>query len=222
VIILSQPFTGTLRYTVSGTAGDGDYVALSGTVQVNGTTATIPIQLLDDNVVGPVRSLTLTLGADSAYVIGNGGSFTLLVDDDDSEWSGTLFSASGNVGVWIELKRLAGQWQGTVRGNGVLPATATPLQITLTTNSFLGAANNITTSGTNTLFNSPLTLKLTVAAQNGVPDQVVSPTEINGEMTLAVLNQQMPALSFTNRGTFVLFKAPQKPATNQVVLTVVQ
>ena len=220
VIVLSQPFSGTLRYTVSGSAGSNDYVALSGTVNVNGTTVAIPIQLLDDNVAGPVRSVTLTLSADGAYIIGNGGSFTLSVEDDDSEWSGTLQGVNGNIGVWVEMKRVAGQLQGTARGNGLLPAN-TPLQIALTANSFVGVANNVTTPAANTLFNSPLTLRLTMDAQNGATNELVSADEIDGRMTLTVLNRQMPALSFTNRGSFVLFKTPPKPSTNEVILTVV-
>jgi hypothetical protein len=221
VIVLSQPFSGTIRYTVSGSAGSNDYVALSGTVNVNGTTVAIPIQLLDDNVVGPVRSLTLTLSADGAYIVGNGGSFTLSVDDNDSAWSGTLQGVNGNIGIWVELKRAAGQLQGTALGNGLLPAD-TPLQVSLTANSFVAVADNVTTPAANTLFNSPLTLKLTMDAQNGVANQLVSADEIDGRMTLTVLNEQMPALSFTNQGTFVLFKTPPKPSTNEVILTVVQ
>jgi len=75
----------TVFYTPSGTAINGtDYTALSGIVTIpsSATTATITISVIDDMVVDPAETVTLTL-SDGAYSIGMPSSDTVTIADND-------------------------------------------------------------------------------------------------------------------------------------------
>ncbi len=61
-IRLSKPFSGTLRYLVSGTAIPGrDLQPLSGTIAVNGSTASLPLTLINTPEIESARSLVISL-----------------------------------------------------------------------------------------------------------------------------------------------------------------
>jgi len=63
-----------VSYNVGGTAAAGsDYAALSGSVTIpsGSTSATIPVIVLDDNLVEGSKTVTVTLAAGSNYLIGS-------------------------------------------------------------------------------------------------------------------------------------------------------
>jgi hypothetical protein len=102
----NKPFTGLLRYVVSGTATAGkDYRALSGSVAVNGFLAQIPVQLFDDDELEPVvETITLSLyyvydqTEALGYIPGNNLQHTIYIEDNDAIWNGTLSSLDSGDG----------------------------------------------------------------------------------------------------------------------------
>ena len=92
---LDRPFSGTISYSVhvrSSATAPVDYTALSGTVNVNGTTAIIPIVWVDDLEVQLERMLflQLTSPADKRYQPGGRDFISIRVVDNDAWWSGQL------------------------------------------------------------------------------------------------------------------------------------
>ncbi len=95
VVVFTKPFLGTLRYTVSGTAGTNDYGALSGVVLVNGSTAVIPVTLADNASLGQLKYLTLTLQGGPGFSLGLATATTLTIEENDAEWQGRLLLLQG-------------------------------------------------------------------------------------------------------------------------------
>lgn len=95
VVVFNAPYQGTLRYTVGGTAGPGDYGALSGLVVVNGNTAAIPITLGDNLTIDQLRYLTLQLQPGSDFQLGTASRLTLTIADNDALWKGTVLLSNG-------------------------------------------------------------------------------------------------------------------------------
>lgn len=92
---LDRPFNGTISYTVherSTAKVPQDYQTLLGSVNVNGTTASIPITWVDDLEVQPERMLFLHLTAppDKSYQPGGRDFVTVRLVDNDAWWSGQL------------------------------------------------------------------------------------------------------------------------------------
>ena len=74
----------TVNYQVGGSATSGeDFTALSGTVLVSGSTATIPVSILDDQMAEGDETIIITLIAANGYTLGTQGSTTITITDDD-------------------------------------------------------------------------------------------------------------------------------------------
>jgi hypothetical protein len=106
-VMFDQPFTGTLKFAInslsSGVAGTdytlgGSPTATTGSVSVSGTSAMIPITLVDDLNASGQRSIVvdLTLNGE-VYFIGGRSSHVILLNDNDAWWTGTLAPASGDL-----------------------------------------------------------------------------------------------------------------------------
>ena len=84
---------------------------------------------------------------------------------------------------------------------------------------FSATAQNISIPPTATLLNSEMLLALSLTALNGVTNQSVTPTQIEGAATLVTSVVGQAHLNTTNAGRFLLIKPPVAPSTNQVQLT---
>jgi hypothetical protein len=75
----------TVNYSLSGTAGGGDYQALSGSVNfaVSQTTATVTVTPIDDSEVEGDETVILTVIAGTGYAIGSPSSATVTIADND-------------------------------------------------------------------------------------------------------------------------------------------
>ena len=76
-----------ITYTVGGTAtANADYVALSGSVTIpaGATSATLPVQPIDDTQVEPTETVVLTLIAAAGFALGNPRGATISITDDDT------------------------------------------------------------------------------------------------------------------------------------------
>ncbi|MEX0331099.1 MAG: hypothetical protein AB3N64_06700 [Puniceicoccaceae bacterium] len=109
-------FTGNVAYSVSASstaiAGE-DYTALSGTILVNGTEATIDISIVDDLVIKDVRRLLIDLSAEpppgSFYRRAGRASHTVLLFDNDAYWTGVAKDATSERLFRLRILRQSGQ-----------------------------------------------------------------------------------------------------------------
>ncbi|HWN97282.1 MAG TPA: hypothetical protein VNT99_19780 [Methylomirabilota bacterium] len=220
-IVFSAPFIGTVRYTIGGTAASGDYVSSSGEVFVNGTTATIPITLTDNQLIGQLKSLTLTLEAGAGYQLGATSQNTINILENDADWQGSFISEDATIGFVLRIQEFNGVHTASVKsdGFGFFPTNETPASITFNANFFSATAQNISIPPTATLLNSEMLLTLSLSAANGVTNQSVTPTQIEGAAMLVTAVVGQSHLNTTNQGRFLLIKPPVAPSTNQVQLT---
>jgi len=221
-LVLSQPFQGWIYYTVSGTAGAGDYQLLSGSNYVNGTTVTIPVSLTDNNQAGQVKCLTLRLNAGPGFALGRNAATTVTIGENDANWQGTFITSDATVGFTLLIDELNGAYEATLKGNGTgfFPASDYPVTINLTADSFSATVPGVPLAATASLLNTPASLTLFLNAMNGVTNQFVNDTQIQGTGGLIAQYAGQPQLNTTNLGTFLLLKPPVSPSTNEVQLTI--
>jgi hypothetical protein len=219
-ITFSAPYHGIVRYTISGTAASGDFVSLSGEVFVNGTTATIPVTLVDNQSIGHVRYLTLTLQAGPGLRLGAGSATTITIDENDADWQGTFTTCGAGIAFVLRIQEANGVKMASLKGTGpgLFPATEVPAGLLFTASQFAASVSDVPVAASATLLNEPMSLSLFLSAQNGIANQTVSATQVQGTGSLISAVPGKPFLSTTNFGTFVLLKPPVKPSTNQVEL----
>ena len=97
-LTLSSPYLGSIRYAISTNSTattnlpNRDYLPLSGVVQANGTSASIPIQIVDDLLLKGTRVLYLDLKRDTQGLYRRGAitRHTLVLEDNDGFWNGVM------------------------------------------------------------------------------------------------------------------------------------
>jgi len=219
-ITFSSPYHGIVRYTISGTAMSGDYVSLSGEVFVNGTSATIPVTMLDNQIIGQLRYLTLTLQAGPGLQLGAGSATTITIDENDAEWHGSFVTDGATLGFALKIEEANGVKMASLKGDGsgFFPAAEFPAGLLFTANDFAASVGDIAMPVNATLLNETMNLSLFLSAMNGITNQFVGATQVRGTGTLISFVPAKPFLNTTNFGTFILLKPPVRPATNQVDL----
>jgi len=101
----TDPFTGTLTYSVAGSAAPGvDYTALSGSLVVDGTSAVIPVHILKDLLFEGQETVELTIEPGAGYTVGYPATHVLTIQDIEAHFEeGTVFVREGsgtvNIGV---------------------------------------------------------------------------------------------------------------------------
>lgn len=106
-IVFDRPFNGVVNYAVdpmgNTTAGTdftlgGTPTAMNDSITVNGTSASIPLTIIDNAGVSGQRAIIIHLELNGeTYFIGGGTSHVVLVEDNDAWWTGALIPASGEV-----------------------------------------------------------------------------------------------------------------------------
>ncbi len=106
-IAFDRHFDGLLNYAVDplGNTSAGTDFTLGGvptatiaSISVNGSTAAIPITILDNSQVSGQRAMIVHLRLNgNSYIVGGGASHVVLLEDDDAWWTGTLIPASGEI-----------------------------------------------------------------------------------------------------------------------------
>lgn len=100
-IVFDTSYSGSVNYevnSVSNTTAGTDYAPVSGSVSISGTSAFIPITLLDNSEINGQRIIIIDLKlAGENYFIGGATTHIMLLNDDDSFWTGTLIPDSGEV-----------------------------------------------------------------------------------------------------------------------------
>lgn len=221
MLVLNQPFSGIVHYTVSGAASPGDYAALSGQVVVNGTTATIPVSLTDNQAIGQLKYLTLRLSPGAGYTVGRDSATTINIEENDADWQGRLFFDEGITRFVLRIQESNGVHRAALIGNrsGFFPAGETASSISFGADLFSAFADSAVIPAPATRLNSEVLVALSLTAANGVTNQFVSQTQVQGAATLVMSAPGYAHLNTTNQGTFILLKPPVTPSTNEVQLT---
>jgi hypothetical protein len=168
-LTFSRAFSGQIRYRVShlSTASATTDFAVTGIVDVNGTTAVIPIPLLDDLVIENVEFLVLDLEADpEKYLPGGASRHTVLLYDNDNYWSGVLRNENTEHAFRLRLLRHATMVEGAlvssldtnsttgVNGVGTIPPGTWSLTTAQLTSTHFEAVSVPIPVGASTLFGS--------------------------------------------------------------------
>ena len=94
VIVFNGTYNGTVNYAWTDASGSN----IVGSVQVNGTTAVIPIPawLAGDNAgIGQLHYLTLRLGSGPGFALGASTESTITIEENDAVWQGVLMIPNG-------------------------------------------------------------------------------------------------------------------------------
>jgi hypothetical protein len=222
-LTLSAPFFGIVHYTLSGTAMLGDYVMLSGEVFVNGTTAAIPVTLIDNERIGQLNYLTLTLQPGPGLQLGAASETTVTIEENDAEWQGSFKTGDTTLGFILKIQQSNGTHTASLKSDGLgfFPTNEIPAALAFDTNVFAASVGNIALAAAATSFYAPLNLTFFLSATNGVANQSVSSAQVEGVATLVTEVGGRPFLNTTNHGTFLLLRPPVKPSTNDVDLVAV-
>ena len=236
---LDRLYSGTLQYVVSvmSTASNGaDFTApQTGTVAVNGTTAAIPVVILDDLGVEEIEAIVLELRDDAAgsYHTGAFQTHTVLLMDNDANWSGLFQSDVGETSFRLRLLRSGGQASALLIPSATSGATHLGGQlippppagqagweltnVTWTASEFSGVSVALPAGSSRLLGPLPLLRTLAFAAVAPAPgvsnvfylfksNDSFGPVVIGGQFTETLASSQ-PAttpLQFINHGYFFL------------------
>lgn len=214
-ITFSRAYYGTIRYSIEGNAEAGDYSGLSGEIQVNGTTAVIPITLNENSDIDEIKQLVLTLISGAGAEAGAGSSATITIGENDAVWRGTIFDAASTLGFAIRVTQGVGSTTATLvsDGSGAVPEGEYPAAITLTDTAFSFLSSEVPMNNDTTFQGLPAIVKLDLDAVDGQTDQTVEENRIQGTGKLIVHYAGKDHLNRTNSGLFLMIPEPVKPST---------
>ncbi len=222
VIIFNGPYVGTVNFSWTGTWGTSN-----GTVQVNGTTAVIPIPLTENTDLNQLQYLTLRLQAGSGYALGGAQENSVTIEENDAEWQGVLQTQMGALGFVLRINQNNSGLQGALRSDrlGFFPTNAPGLplaELRFTEDTFVAVATNVSLNALagSPLFSTSHFVQLRLDAANGQTNQSVGPASVEGVATLVSVVPGRPYLDTAVSGTFLLLKPPVIPSTNEVPLYV--
>jgi len=220
VITFNAPYAGIVRYRIGGTAASGDFQELTGEIMVNGTSATLPVTFTDNDVIGQLKILILTIEDGTGYRLGAGSSTVITLEENDADWRGAFRTRGTGLGFLLSIRQLNGVPIATLHSDalGFFPTNDTSVSVVLQQDSFQADATAIPLDPQDTAFQTPVELRLHLQASNAETNQSVTPTLIEGSGALLSLHPTRPHLNTTNLGTFSLFKPAPEPSTNQVDL----
>jgi len=220
VVVFNGIYVGTVTFTWTVAQG----TTWTDQVQVNGTTAVIPVpaSFLSENTgIGQLQSLTLRLEGGTGFALGATTESTVAIEENDANWRGVLETTCGSLSFTLTMLQTNGSLQGRIQSEefGFFPTNALA-QLTFREATFTAVATNVCLPALAAYPSSAFTnyLDLRLDAANGPGETNVSPTRVGGAATLA---SKVPGRSYqdsTVSGTFLLMKAPTAPATNDVPL----
>ncbi len=122
-VLFDRPFIGIVNYSInslSNTAAGVDFTLgedpeeTTGSIAVDGSSALIPLTIVDDSNVSGQRVVIINLKLNGeAYFIGGRASHAVLLEDNDAWWTGTLVPSSGEVSSRIFRLKIAREGGGT-------------------------------------------------------------------------------------------------------------
>ena len=221
VIHFSAPYTGVIRYTVTGTVGADDFQPLSGEVQVNNSmTASIAITLTDNTSLDELRYLALRLERGPGFELGSAVEASVMIDENDAEWRGALSFGAAALGFVLSIEETSNGVSARLRSDpaGIFPLAPSDSTLVFTENSFESTTANIPLDAESNLFGTAAALTVQLNAENGVGNQLVSSNSVEGAAILITEYAGKPYLNRTNLGSFHLYKPPVRPSAQPVEL----
>jgi hypothetical protein len=221
VMHFSAPYTGRIRYTVSGTAGAGDFLPLSGEIQVNNSlNAEVPVTLTDNRSIEELKYLTLRLERGPGLDIGAAAETRLIIDENDAEWRGAISLGPAALGFVLAIEETSDGSAASLRSDpaGIFPLAPAPSTLLFTKDLFESATTRMPLPAESNLYGTAAALTLRLAARNGTANQQVSSNSVRGAAILVTEYEGRPYLNRTNAGSFHLHKTPVNPSAQPVEL----
>jgi len=220
VVVFNSIFTGTLDYTWADETG----TTHAGSVEVDGTTAVIPLPaafLDDDAGIGQLEHLVLVLDAGTGGLQTGDTESRVTIEENDADWQGMIETDGGRLGFTLTMLQDSGGFNGRIQseGFGFFPTNAL-VQLAFAEESFTAVATNIPLpvfeDDPEQHFINYLDLRMDAANSPGETN--VGPDRIEGEATLVVKVPGQPYLDAAQTGPFVLFRPPTAASSNEVPL----
>jgi hypothetical protein len=220
-LVFSREFQGTLSYRVSGSTTSQDIEPLSGTLQVDGLSAVILIELVDNMDLNELRYLALEIAGGPGYVVGETSQASVIIRDDDVLWVGNLEQNGNPVGFFLKLLQSAGGQSGVLvgQGAGVFPPGEFPAQVDITDTTFSLSIASVALPADSTLFGAPAELSLVLSADDAADGQSVEESAIEGSGMLHIVFPSQPQLNTSLSGPFLMVRQVIRPSSRQVELS---
>lgn len=221
----STAFSGTLNFTIAGTAVNGsDYEILSGSVPVSDAYVNIPVNITDDNALEETaETIVLTLSEGSGYVPGASTTHTIYVYDNDAVWNGTIETNGTALHFQMKIIQSPAKTAGALftDGYGIIPLNGTNYEwtadsVSLTSTLFSAEVNEIVISKSRILANVDMKRKYVFQADSEKGDIVRPDAEITGKVEEFVTCSSAKQFEYRSAGTFTLLK----PVPNIAMLAV--
>ena len=220
VVTFNAPYSGPLLYSLTGVTGTGEAISQSGEVMVNGTSVTIPIDAMDDDVVGTLTFLTLTIQGMPGVIPGSLSQTLITVAENDAVWKGSLSLDGAELGFSLLIEEVNDAKSARLHGDGAgfFGSLDAPTTLIFSSEVFQSSAQNIPLPPQDSYLNETTELTLSLSAVKGIEGQFVSGSLVKGTGTLISRVLGQPHLDRTNSGTFTLLKPPVSPSASQVNL----
>ena len=249
-VAFNRHYAGQLHYSISvmSTATNGADFShpRNGVVPLNGTTAAIPLDIVDDLNVEEIEAIILQLHEDVAGTYHTGGNQThaVLLMDNDANWSGIVRSEAGETSFRLRVLRASGQASAMLipspqnstnhLGGQIIPPPAAGQGgwnvngLVFTDERFEGVSVPLPAGASKLLSQVPLQRTLSfssVMPPSGVTNifyrfktnALAGPVLIGGELLEVVEPVQAGAfLRFTNQAIFVLSREIPTMATLEI------
>jgi len=220
VVVFNSTYTGTLDYTWTDEQG----ASWTHQVQVNGTTAVIPVPsefLGDNDALDPLEHLTLELEAGTGYMRTGDTESRVTIEENDADWQGVIETPGGTLGFTLTVLQNSGTFNGRIQseGFGFFPTNAL-VHLVFAEDSFTAVATDIPLPvfATEPTLGFTNYLSLGLEAANSPGETNVSPDRIEGEASLVVKVSGEPHLDAAETGPFIMQRQPTAPSTNEVPL----
>ena len=188
VIYLPTIYSGTVNYTIEGSAVNGqDYVSLNGFRSINGSSVSIPIETIDDTDQEGMETIIITIDTVEGNWLELGPvlQYVVTIQDNDTLWKGKMSTQNMVVGFDLVLLQEDSSYTAVVNsdGLGIIPAGEWPATAEVTASLFRCVIGPIDMLPEATPFDVPMARTLTLeSAPDSYPDDVLNAEIIIGRM----------------------------------------
>lgn len=221
-LVFTRPFTGYLSYTLSGIAPDGSVLKTVNNTHLisNSSVVELPLTLVNDLVAGPTARYTITLEGNPGLTLGLRNTFTLLVEDDDKVWNGTLGVGDEQLSFVLESLSDGGstvQRLTSPESSSLFPRGTFPVSANFDATSFSATAGNIPLLREDRTIRPATITDLQFSANDSDAEQEVTPDRVNGAASLTLRPPSGAASTFP--ASFRLHRRPPPPPSTDLELT---
>lgn len=223
LLTFNAPFTGTLRYSLTGSAGAEDYSGLTGFVEVSsGQVVSIPFSVAENETVDPLRNLILTLEPAEGTRLGLSSRILITLIDKDARWSGNFVSDGLVLDFELEVinsrtnshaSAVAGPYQ--LLPEGIHPAEIDHLQA----DAFAATIGPVQLPAGSSAFGLEAALLLSLEAMAENAAHQLGKDWIVGHGQLEIRYPDRPHLDTRHAGVFQLQRLPPPPPDGKAQLT---